>query len=284
MPAITPATHSGWRPQIWSARVIESLFDPLPFSSRIEDRSKEVTGQPMQVLTIPRMLALSTYATGDNGEVTDQVPNAPTETLTIDQDRHVALKFRNDYELQSAVAEGRYAREQGQALRLYMEQYGLDLEQGIGAGSRRSIAGSVTDTDLLALRARTDRAGFAWPRGNWHVLFSPDQTNQILALERFSELTFIGEGNTPVTTGKLRTIYGFEPLSSGLAVRRAVSGTDRTINMAWHGERAFCKGIQKNITVLKDRLEIWHRVTAWHKFGMALKEADTTFILQTTDA
>ena len=284
MAALTPAVHSGWRKQKWSSQVIETLFDPLVFSSRVEDRSAEVTGMEGQVLTIPRMSALSTYATGDNGEVTDQTPAAPTETLTIDQNRHVALKFRNDYALQVAVSEGKWSREQGQALKLYMEQYGLDLEQGVGSGSRRSIAGSITEADLLALRARVERPGFKWPKGNWHLAMSPDQMTQVLALDRFSELTFVGDGNAPVTTGNLKTIYGFEPLVTGLAVRRSVSGTTRTINMAWHGDRAFCKGMQKDITVEKDTLELWHRITAWFLFGMALKEADTVYILQSTDA
>ena len=129
--AISPTTHTNWARTKWSLNVLAARETPRLITSRINDRSSEVTGEPMQTLNIPEVSTLVTYAIGDNGEVTPQTPPGTNQTLTIDQKRECTLVFTDDYKFQIAVKESTQAAMQGRALKDFMEAYVLSLETGL---------------------------------------------------------------------------------------------------------------------------------------------------------
>ena len=291
MAAIRPATHSNWVRTKWSLDALEAREAPRILTSRMNDRSSEVTGEPMQVLNIPEMVELVDNAVGDNGEVTEQSPPATNQTLTIDQYRESTLVFRNDYKFQVALKEGKWSKFQGRALKERMETYALGLHTSVNAAGAVNIAGSIVDATLLALKSFsiTNR----WPKSNLHLLVSAAQMVEILGDDRHSELTFIGdEAGAPVVTGRIPAVYGFEPATSDLVLRVSVSGTTRTINMAWVGKDpmggAFVKGVQQDVTVDMQKVDLQHKVIASTLYGVSLVRGGATMpnirLLRTTDA
>lgn len=271
MAANTPSTHSNWRRQWWSLNALEAFEAPRLLTSRMNDRSSEVTGQPGQVLNIPEVTELTDSAVGDQGEVSEQSPGATNQTLTIDQYRESSMRFRNDYKFQIAMREPTWAKMQGRALKERMEVYALGLYTAVNAANVRNISGDIVDSELHLLLAQAVTND--WPTSNRHLLVSGGQMTAVLGDDRFADAQFIGDGNLPVSTGRLKAVYGFEPLTSSLVRRESISGTVRTVNMAWIGKHpmggAFCKGVQQDIKFDYEKDQLSHLVIASFLYGIA---------------
>jgi hypothetical protein len=285
---LNPTTQANWVPTKWSLLALEALEAPQIVTSRVNDRSSEVTGEPMQVLKVPDVEQMEDSAVGDMGEVSDSEVTDTIQTITMDQWRHVSIKFANNYALQVAMKESTYPARMGKALKRRFEQYVLSLETGASGAALRNVAGSIDAGELelaLAYAIAND-----WPEGNRHGIVSGNQCAEIVGIDRFSESTFVGTDNLPVITGKLKTTLGFEMGTSSLVRRRAISGTDRTINMFWVGKGgdgggAFAKAIQQGVQFSKKELEdLAHRVIGSTLYGGSLMRNKELYLVRTTDS
>jgi hypothetical protein len=286
--ALNPTSQANWVPSKWSLLALEALEAPLIVTSRVNDRSSEVTGEPMQVLKVPDVERMDDSAVGDNGEVSDSSVTDAIQTITMDQWRHVSIKFANNYALQVAMKESTYPTRMGKALKRRFEQYILSLETSVSGSSLRTVAGSIDAGELelaLAFAIAND-----WPEGNRHGIVSGNQCAEIIGIDRFSESTFVGTDNLPVLTGKLKTTLGFEMGTSSLVRRRSVSGTTRTINMFWIGKGgdgggAFAKAIQQGVQFSKKELEdLSHRVIGSTLYGGTMMRNEQVYLIETTDS
>lgn len=285
---LTPTTQANWVPTKWSLLALEALEAPLIVTSRVTDRSSEVTGEPMQVLRVMDVEQMEDSAVGDYGEVTDSAMTDTIQTITMDQWRHVSVKFANNYALQVAMKESTWPTRMGKALKRRFEQYVLSLETSLSGNSLRNVAGSIDASELelaLAFAIAND-----WPEGNRHGLVSGNQCAEIIGIDRFSESTFVGTDNLPVISGKLKTTLGFEMGTSSLVRRRAISSVDRTINMFWIGKGgdgggAFAKAIQQGVQFSKKELEdLSHRVIGSTLYGASMLRNAQAYAIRTTDS
>ena len=64
---LTPAQMSAWVRTNWSDQLNEAFVAPLLITSRMNDRSDEVTGEPMQVLTIPEIEQMDDFTLWNDG-------------------------------------------------------------------------------------------------------------------------------------------------------------------------------------------------------------------------
>lgn len=242
----------------------------------------------MQVLKVPDVEQLEDGAVGDAGEVVDSAVTDAIQTITMDQWRHVSVRFANNYKLQVALKESTYPARFGKALKRRSEQYLLSLETSVTGSSLRNVAGSIDASELelaLAFAIAND-----WPEGNRHGIVSGNQCAEIVGLSRFSESTFVGTDNLPVITGKMKNTLGFEMGTSSLVRRRTISATDRTINMFWVGKGpdgggAFAKAIQQGVQFSRKEMEdLSHRLIGSTLYGASLMRNGQVYLIRTTDA
>lgn len=275
---LTPATVPSWVRTKWSTDFIEEFTAPRLLTSRMNDRSDEVTGEPMQILTIIERETLDDEAVGDLGEVSDRTPPSNTQNLVVNQTRANPLLFRDDHDLQVAAKKGTWAKWQAEGLRRRFETYSISLESGVNSAAITDVAGDITETEISILLAQ--KVALDWPDTDLHWLVSGGQMAAIRSDDRYAETTFVGDTNLPIVTGKLTAIGGFEMLSSSLVRRRSVSGTDRTINMAWVGNHmnggAFQKAVQKNVTVKITEVDLAQKVIPWMKYGVTMTGTGST--------
>lgn len=280
--SINPTTQANWSPTKWSADGLIGREAGLHVGKRCKDRSSEVNGEPMQQLNIEEInhSDIAVVTIGDDGEVALSQPAATNVALTIDQRKATGILVRDDHDLQVKLkARSTWAPLMGYKLAEDFEDYLLALENGVAAGYILDVAGNIIDATLLTMKASFDSANA--PAESRYALFSSNQQVQILADDRFSETTFVGPGEPPVTTGKLKPLYGFEPLWSSRVRRRTISGTDRTINMAWQKD-ALCKAVQQAPKTKLQDVDIAQKILMWHLYGAVRQRGDHFFLMRTT--
>lgn len=269
---LTPVTMAAWVRTKWSTDFLDEFMAPRLLTSRMNDRSDEVNGEPMQTLRIIERELLEDEPVGDLGEVSDSTPPSNTQDLVINQMRAKPLIFRDDHDLQVAAKKGTWAKLQAEALRRRFETYALGLETGVNSLAITDVAGDITETQISELLANA--VTYNWPDSHRHWIVSGGQQAAIRRDDRYADTTFIGDTNKPIISGKLSAIGGFEMLASSLVRRYSISGTTRTVNMAWIGNHpmggAFVKGIQKNVTVKITEQDLAQKVIPWMKYGVTM--------------
>ena len=269
---LTPTTMSNWVRTKWSMDMLDAFMAPRILTSRMNDRSDEVTGEPMQTLTIIEMEQIDDEAVGDLGEVGDLTPPSNTQNLVINQYRARGLLFRDDHDLQVVAKKGKWAKWQAEALLRTFETYALSLETGVNSAAITDVAGDITDVQLSAAAAL--RVTLNWPDENVHMAVSGGQMAAIRSDDRFSDAQFIGDRNHPVVSGKMTAIYGMEMLTSSLIRRYSISGTVRTVNMIWIGNHegggAFVKGVQQDVKVKIVEQDLARKVIPSMLYGVTM--------------
>lgn len=291
-PALRPANHPSWLRVKFSTDAQEVFSSPMVLSTRVKDRSKEVTGEPMQELDVPIMQELTDNPVGDQGEVNVNLPTDSVFKLIMTEYRESTMGFRNDYQLQSIVREGKWTRYQARAIKNRREDFLLALEANVttaAGGTITNLSGGMGDAD--ALTAWATARNLKWPTENNHVLMSPFQMANFLALQRFSDMNFVGDGESVTTSGKLRKLlYGFEPCYSDRTRRYVTDAANtRTVNMFWVGKNpdrsAFTYGSQRELTTdLFKSAGLSHESIISALYGAVLSAPDLVQLVRTISA
>ncbi len=144
---------------------------------------------------------------------------------------------------------------------------------------RNDIVGGITDDELI--QAKVDLDSVDAPQIDRFFYVSPNQQGNILKIDRFSNVEFIGPGPMPVRTGVMPSLYGAEPLIGTRVRRRLVSGNLRTVNFMFQRE-AYAIAMQQDVSTIINPVDLAWRHISWMLFGGVRTRNDHVSIMDTS--
>lgn len=225
----TITTGANFIPEVWQDEVRAFLRASLVLADKIKMISFE--GQKGDVLHIPDVSELTTYAKAANTEITLQAPTEDQFTLTINKHRESSFLIEDMLAVQSAYnLRSEYTSSAGYAVAKRLDG---DIAGLVGqlTYQRKGSDGTTTwtgtqagDLTEAALRQAIELLDAAdVPQQDRFLFIPPAQKNVLLAISRFTEYQMMGPGGMPIRTGQFGEIFGVpvyvstQPISTATA-------------------------------------------------------------------
>ena len=192
-------------PDIWSKQVLRATESNLVIANSVnrgfEDDAS--VGKSVKVASIGNLAA---RAKAENTAIVYETVTETATTITLNIWSYAAVGIEDIVKVQSQVdLQGEYQRKLGYAV-------SRDIDTALAtdfAGFSRSVGTlgtAVSDANVLAAIKLLDDVDV--PQDDRFFIMSPAEKVAKLALDRWSNALYIGNGNTPVKSGTLGDMYG----------------------------------------------------------------------------
>jgi len=204
-----PGAVGAFIPEIWSDEVIATYKGNLVAANLV--RNINHAGKKGDSIHIPTPGRSSANAKAINTDVTANVDNAGTTTITIDQHYEYSMYIEDFAELQALNSMRKfYTDDAGFALAKTVDSKIItDLDGASALTGGNAVITSVTDWDASLLVAIENLNDNDVPVNDRSLIVTPSTMTALMTEERFTEQAFIGDGKA-IKTGKIGQIYGVD--------------------------------------------------------------------------
>jgi len=204
-----PGAVGAFIPEIWSDEVIATYKGNLVAANLV--RNIDHAGKKGDSIHIPTPGRSSANAKAINTDVTANVDNAGTTTITIDQHYEYSMYIEDFAELQALNSMRKfYTDDAGFALAKTVDSKIItDLDGASALTGGNAVITSVTDWDASLLVAIENLNDNDVPVNDRSLIVTPSTMTALMTEERFTEQAFIGDGKA-IKTGKIGQIYGVD--------------------------------------------------------------------------
>ena len=226
----TVTTAANFIPELWSDEVIAGYKANLVLGNVVTKINHN--GKKGDTIHIPAPVRGSANAKGANSQVTLQGDTHSTVNLSINKHYEYSVVIEDIAEVQALSSLRRfYTDDAGYALATQVDNDLFALAEGFQGGTvggtgaalyekaviggdgatlytgNSSNASDITDAGIRKMILTLDNADI--PMDNRCLVIPPIAANDMLAINRFTEQQFIGNGEA-IKTGKIGSIYGID--------------------------------------------------------------------------
>jgi len=212
---VTTAIANNFIPELWSDEVIGSYKQNLVLANLVTKMSHK--GKKGDTVYIPVPSRDSAAAKAANTQVTLQDNTNSKVTITINKHYEYSKLIEDIAEVQSLASMRKfYTDDAGYALAQQVDDDLFGLTTALNGGTVLTGAGTtwasgaaadITDAGIRKMILTLDNSDV--PMDNRSLVIPPIAANDLLAINRFTEQQFIGNGDA-IKTGKIGQIYGID--------------------------------------------------------------------------
>ena len=192
-------------PDIWSKQVLRATESNLVIAASV-NRGFENDASVGKTVKVASIGNLAARAKGENNAITYETVAETATTITLNIWSYAAVGIEDIVKVQAIVdVQNEYQQKLGYAVAKDIDtKLATDFagfSQTVG-----TLGTAVSDANVLAAIAMLDNADV--PQDDRFFVMTPAEKVAKLALDRWSNALYIGQGNTPVTSGTLGDMYG----------------------------------------------------------------------------
>jgi len=241
---VTTAVANNFIPELWSDEVIGSYKSNLVLANLVTKMSHK--GKKGDTIHIPAPSRGSASAKAANTQVTLSAATNSVVNISIDKHYEYSKLIEDIAEVQALASMRKfYTDDAGYALATQVDDDLFALFEGLQGGTVGGTGAAAWETAVIGGDGTTDYTGNSTnasditdagirkmilaldnadvPMDNRSLILPPVAANDLLAINRFTEQQFIGNGDA-IATGKIGQIYGVDVFVSSNC---PTVGTDR---------------------------------------------------------
>jgi len=239
-------------PELWSDEILDALEHRLVMAKLVNTDFSEMVQGKGDKINIPTISNLSANAKVARSPVTVQAPSTESVvSITIDKHYEVSFLVEDLAEIQTSInLRAIYTRRSGYAIAKQVDTDLIDESDAFTEITSTSATGNTTflsEDDILMAKTLLDENDC--PLEDRHIVVAPQQYNELLQIERFSEYQRLGgPGVGVIPTGSLGQIHGFSVWMTQMLEATGTGTADTCPTLAFHRDAvALCMQLQPRI-------------------------------------
>lgn len=194
-------------PDIWSKQVLRATESNLVLA-KLVNRGFEADATVGKTVKVASIGNLAARAKTENTAITYEALTETAVTITLNLWSYAALGIEDIVKVQSIVdVQNEYQKKLGYAIAADID---TKLAADLGGFSRTvgTLGTAASDANVLAAVKLLDDVDA--PQTERYFVMSPAEKVSKLALDRWSNALYIGNGNMPTKSGELGRMYGLD--------------------------------------------------------------------------
>jgi len=271
-------------PEIWSDEILDALEHRLVMAKLVNQDFSDLVQGKGDTVNIPTVSNLSANDKVVKTPVTVQAPDETCLAITIDHHKEVSFLVEDFVEIQTSVnLRSIYTRRAGYAIAKVIDD---DLITQTGTcfdcidSTSTGNASTLSEADILLAKTLLDENDC--PMEDRHLVVSPQQYNELLQIDRFTEHRMLDNSGMPIERGLLGTIHGFTVWMTQQLAATGTATTDTVNSLAFHRD-SMALLIQLRPRVQANYIPeyLGYLVTVDVIYGLGCLRDDWGYILQT---
>ena len=249
---VTGTSIANWRPNIWTSEILAERESNLVLAPLVKRYDRDIRSKG-QTVEVPQLSNLTANAKVANTQVTLNSNVEDKLTITIDQHWEASVLVEDFADAQSAYdTHAEYRKKTGYAIAEKVDNFiattaTTNFTQEVG-----TFGTALTYDVILDAKQKLDEAKA--PLTDRHFVVTPKGHRDLLSIDEFIRYDAMGVGGTsssPIKTGKVGSILGFEVyMSQNLVV---TAGTPVENNNLFFHREAFAVAMQKSMVTEAQR-------------------------------
>lgn len=197
--------------EIWSDEILDALEHVLVMAKLVNTDFSDLVKGKGDTINIPTVSNLTANDKAVKTPVTVQAPDETCLSLTIDKHKEVSFLVEDFVEIQTSVTlRDIYTKRAGYAIAKVVDD---DLITQAGTcfdcidSTSTGNASLLDEDDILLAKTLLDENDC--PMEDRHIVVAPQQYNELLKIDRFTEHRMQNNSGLPIQRGLLGQIHGF---------------------------------------------------------------------------
>ena len=231
-----PTEVASFIPELWSDEILDALEHRLVMAKLVNQDFSDLVSGKGDTVHIPTVSNLSANDKTAKAPVTVQSNTETAVTITVNKHKEVSFLVEDFAEIQTSVnLRSIYTKRAGYAIAKVLDddiitQAGtcFDCIDSTSTGN----SSTLDEADILMAKTLLDENDT--PMEDRHLVVAPQQYNELLKIERFTEHRMLDNSGMPIERGLLGSIHGFSVWMTQQLSASGTATTDTIDSLAFH--------------------------------------------------